>query len=520
MDLVFLVFSATYLGVLIYAIINLAKTKNVSVELPPTALQRYARHSATKLRVFGRVLKITLLNITTLLILLCIAVSSLIAATAYSDKRTEFIQAIEESVQAPIALIKLSKPVSKHDAVTSLYHVIERSESVSYLYRATLERGIFVDSLPGVKWVVIGVDGDLRSKLNISEKEILTGCQTPSEVAHYSSRFKVTCIQDSTFRFKITPLETLLPVLGYIGMEPITPSLDLVIISDVETIAEILSLGDTLVTDVLFVGKDIDRNVVESVLEVLNVDTLQYFFNTTALILGSVRVMTLEAAISTLFVVMSCAIVVAVAYRSLLPEFKTINERLHYIGLPPWGTTITLLMHVAVAVSLGALASSTLASFLFTARQAIISTTVSLFSGLLAALTLVRELSTGTTSYGAYTPTVERHEIVFPTIKIGNLGELVNMVREAIETNEFFELEEFEYRSWEKEVVVYCRVNFKEMWGVILSGLIAVTPLDSNMVKVFLETDVSSIEEISESINNSIRALFVSKVIGKLKTLL
>ncbi|MEM4621671.1 MAG: hypothetical protein QW130_03205 [Sulfolobales archaeon] len=520
MDSVFLVFSATYLMVLIYAIINLAKTKNASMELPPIALQRYTRHSATKLRVFGKVLKITLLNITTLLILLCIVTSSLIAATAYSDKRTEFIKTIEESVQVPTILIKLSNPVSKQEVTKSLYPVVEKAESVSYLYRVTLDKGISIDDLPGVKWVAIGVDGAMLSKLNISEREILTGCQAPPQASHYSSRFKITCIQDSTHRLKITPLETLLPVLGYIGIEPITPSLDLVIVSDIETIAELLNLKAPLVTDILLTGKNVGRDAVEKVLEVLDVDTLQYFFNTTALIIGSARVMTLEASISTLFVVVSCAIVVVIAYRSLLPEFKTISERLHYIGLPPWGTTITLLMHVTVAVSLGALTSSTLASYLFTTRQAVISTTVSLISGLLAALTLLRELSTGTTSYGAYTPTVERHELVFPITKIGRPSDLVSIVREAIETNEFFELEEFEYRSWEKEVVVYCRVNFKEMWGVILSGLIAITPLDSNMVKVFIETDISSIEEISESINNSIRALFVSKVIGRLKTLL
>ncbi|MEM0065487.1 MAG: hypothetical protein QXZ22_01770 [Sulfolobales archaeon] len=520
MDPVFLVFSATYLMVLVYVIINLAKTMNVSVELSVSTLHRYTRHSTTKLRVFGRVLKITLLNITTLLILSCIVTSSLIAATAYSDKRTEFVKTMEEAVQVPTVLIKLPNPVSMRELVEVLHKVIEESESVSYLYRVTLERGISIDGLPGVKWVAIGVYGGLLSKLNISEGEVLTGCQNSSRETRYPSRFKVTCAQDSINRFKITPLETLLPVLGYIGIEPITPSLDLVIISDIETIAELLNLRAPLVTDILLIGNNVGRSTVERVLEVLDVDTLQYFFNTTALIIGSVRVITPEAIISTLLVVISCAIVVAVAYRSLLPEFKTISERLYYIGLPPWGATITLLMHVTVVVSFGALVSSTLASCLLATRQAVVSTIVSLISGLLAALTLLRELSAGTASYGAYTPTVERHELVFPITKIGKPSDLVNIVREAIETNEFFELEEFEYESWEKEIVVYCRANFKEMWGVVLSGLIAITPLDDSMVKVFIETDVSSVEEISESINNSVRALFVSKVVGKLRTLL
>lgn len=514
-----MVFLVVYIGVLVYTIVNLVKAGRVSVELPPATLRQYARHSANKLRVFGRVLKITLLNTTTILILLCIVTSALIAAAAYSDRRTEFTQSIEEYIQRPIALIKLSKPVSKYGITVALHSIAERAESVTYFYRVTLEKGISIDGLPGVKWVVIGIDGKILSELNISEGELLTGCQTPLPQIQLSARFQVKCAQEFLYRFKITPLETLLPVLGYIGTEPITPSLDIVVISDVMTITEILNLGEPLVTDVLLVGREINRSTVEGLLSVLDVDTLQYFSGTNALILGSVRIMTLESTVSTLLVVLSCAIIVAVAYRSLLPEFKALHERLHYIGLPPWGTTITLLMHIAVIVSFGALASAVLTLYLFSLHQAVISIIVSSVSGFLAALTLLRELSTGTVSYGSYTPAVERHEIVFPAEKVGDLRDLVDILRKAIETNEFFELEEFEHKHWGNEVVVYCRAGFKEMWGVFLSGLIAVTPLDKDIVKVFIETDVSSVEEISESMNNSIRALFVSKLVGRLKVL-
>lgn len=520
MNLLFMIFLTVYVGVLAYTAINLYKSREIGIELPPAAVRRHARHSATKLRVFGRMLKITLLNITTTLILLSIITSSLIAAAAYSDIRTEFTQSLEEPVQKPTTLIKLSEPVLKHDVVVALSPTLEKAESVTYLYRATLERGVSIEGLPGIKWVIIGIDGELLSELNISKGEIVTGCQTFSNQTWHLVGLKTKCAQDFLYKLRITPLETLLPVLGYIGMEPITPSLDLVVISDIETITRILNFEGPLVSEVVLTGAEMDQNIMKRILETLDVDTLQHFSNSTVLILGSVRIMTQEAAISTLLVALSCVIVVAAAYRSLLPEFKTLNERLHYVGLPLWGATITLLMHIAVAVSLGAVISSVLASYLFSTRQAVISIMVSLFSGFLAALTLVRELGTGTISYGSYTPTVERHELIFPLKKVGKPENLVDVIRRTIETNEFFELEEFEYRLWENEVVVYCRANFKEMWGVVLSGLIAITPLDGNAVKVFIETDVSGVEEVSENIANSIRALFVSKLIGKLKILL
>lgn len=518
MNPVFYVFLAVYMCVLVYTIVNLAKSRRVSVELSPAMFRQYVRHSATKLYVFSKVLKVTLSNLTTVLILLTIVTSSFIAAVAYSDRRTEFTQTIEETVSQNVVLIKMSEPVSRSTIAHSLRSLLEKSESYTYLYRITLERGISLKGLPEVKWVVIGIDGELLFELNISEGEILTGCRAAQTHTIELAEYRVKCAQEFLYKFKIAPLETLLPILGYIGMEPVTPSLDIVMISDISTIAEVLGLGEPLVTDLVLLGEAINLSEVEEILEVIDVSVLHYYYGSTALIISSVRIMTLEATVSMLFVIFSCVSIVAVAYRSLLPEFKAIHERLHYIGLPQWGTTITLLMHVVVAVSLGSVVSSTLAYQVFSMRQAVISVLVSIMSGFMALLTLVRELSTGTASYGSYTPTVERHELVLSISDVSGVENLVGIVKRAIESNEFFELEEFEHKQWGNEILIHCRANFKELWGVALSGLIGVTKLNG-MVRMFIETSVSSIEEISESMNNSIRALFVSKLIGKLKTL-
>ncbi|MCS7099209.1 MAG: hypothetical protein NZ925_02540, partial [Sulfolobales archaeon] len=180
---------------------------------------------------------------------------------------------------------------------------------------------------------------------------------------------------------------------------------------------------------------------------------------------------------------------------------------------------ITLLMHVAVVTSLGSAISLVLVLHLFSVRQAVISVTASLLSGFLALLALLREVGAGTARYGSYTPIVERHEVVFSIKKVGELKNLVSIVKEAIQSNEFFELEELEYRHWQNEIVIFCRANFKEMWGVALNSLIGITVL-GEMIRMFIEADISSVEDISESMNDSIRALYVSKLIGKLKTLL
>jgi hypothetical protein len=93
---------------------------------------------------------------------------------------------------------------------------------------------------------------------------------------------------------------------------------------------------------------------------------------------------------------------------------------------------------------------------------------------------------------------------------------MVDMIRRAIETNEFFEVESVSDKLWDHEAVVYFRVAYREMWGISLSGLIGITSVNS-MVRLFIEVDVSSIEELSENVYNSIRALFISKLVGEMR---
>ncbi len=517
MELLFLVFLATYAGVLAYAVASLVKAEKTGLE-QPSAFVKYSRHSAAKLRVFGRVLRMTLANTTTVLIVLCLMVSSLIAAAAYSERRAEFVQSIDEPVREPLVLVKMSAAMRMRDVLSTLGPLIERSESATYLYRVTLERGTSVEGLPGIKWVFIGVEGGLLSELGISKGELLTGCETLQPQVQLPLGPRVRCAQGRLRELRAAPLETLLPVLGYIGTEPITPSLDLVVVSDIDTIVKILGLEEPLVTDVLLVGVELERDTVEKLPELLNADALHYYRGTAVLIVGSARIITREAATSMLLVTFSCATIAAAAYRSLLPEFRAVHERLHYVGLPLWGTTITLLTHVAVSVSLGTTASLVLASHFLSVRQALASASVSLLSGFLAALTLTRGLGAETTRYGSYTPVFERHELVIPAGAVGDLNELVKIVREAIASNEFFELEEFEYKRWENEVVVYCRASFREMWGVFLSGLISIT-CSKDIVRLFIETSVSSVEELSERVNESVRSLFVSRLFGRLRVL-
>jgi len=513
----FYIFIAVYITAAAYAFASVLKSRVGAVELPPEVLSQRVKHSATLLSLLGRILRITIVNLTTFLILASIVAASLMAAMAYGETRTELVEAIDEAVPGHLVLVKLSKPTSRYVVESALRPLlVEKVALVSYLYRVILERGLRVDGLPGVRWVIVGVDGPLAHRLNIAPDTLITGCAGQETPPGNMTGLKIVCAEPSLQKLKIAPLETLLPVLGYIGTEPLTPSLDMVLISRLETAVKVLNLDDALVTDVLMEGLPLSREAMEEMLTKLNVDVIYYYHATTVLVVGSAKIITVDAVISTLLTVLSCAILVAIAYRSLIPEFKAINEKLRYVGLPQWGIAATLTMHMLLSALLGTVTSATLTYFTLSMKQAAVSAAVSMLSIAIAAITLLREVGTGTLSYGAYTPAPDRYEMVLPAQKVGSLRRMVDMIRRAIETNEFFEVESVSDKLWDHEAVVYFRVAYREMWGISLSGLIGITSVNS-MVRLFIEVDVSSIEELSENVYNSIRALFISKLVGEMR---
>lgn len=522
MNLELYIFIATYIIAVIYALVNVLKSRVSAVELPPEALFRRVKHSATLLGLFGRILKVSIVNLTTLLILASIVATSLMAAMAYGETRTELVSEVGEAVPGHLVLVKLSDHVSKHVVESALRPLIVGGETpVTYLYRTSLERGLRIEGVPEIKWVVIGVDGPLARKLNIKPNILITGCVRHGELPRNISslNLKIECADPSIQKLKITPLETLLPILGYIGTEPITPSLDMVLISDLETIVKILNLDDVPVTDILIENLSLNRDVVGAIMEALSVDVIYYFHASTVLMIGSAKIITVNAMISTLFTIFSCAFLVTIAYRSLIPEFRTINEKLRYVGLPHWGIVATLALHMLVSALLSMVVSATLAYITLSAKQVTITVVVCLLSIAVAAITLIREVKTGTLSYGAYTPAPDKYEIVLPVQKAGSLTRLIEVIKKAIKTNEFFEIENISDKLWDREAVIYFRVAYKEMWGISLNGLIGIVPVNS-MIRLFIEVSVSSVEEISEKIYDSIRALFVSKLAGKMKVCL
>jgi len=510
------VFVVAYLAVLLLAVVLLLRGRAGAELHAPTTLRAYQRLSSTRFVVFGRILKITTLNFATVIVLLCFIFSAVIAAATYAERTADVEQYIGTYVDVPIAVVKLAKPYSEDLVTEILTQLMPEGVSITLLYRSVLDEGLVVEGVPGVKWVVVGVSGNLARELNLTYGTILTGCRDAHvEVWVAQLGVYVRCGDETSFRLRVAPLEPLLPVLGYLGTEPIVPSSDMVLLSDTLTIAKVLNLGAALVTDVIVSGP-VELGWVKRLTDLLEVDSLYYYSGNSVIVVGSAKVITAEALISTILVLLSCVVLVTVAYRSLIPEFRSIYETLLLQGLPPWGISVAIATHVSLLTALGAVMSSMLVYRMFTAKQALVSAVVCLLSGAISLAVVSREVGATTLSYGAYSPVVERHELVIPITGKVSIDSVVNLVRKSFETNEFFEVEVFEHKSWGNEVVVHCRAIYREMWGVAVSSFVGITLLE-NLVKVFVSVDVSSVEELSESLSNSIKALVVSKVIGSLK---
>ncbi|RLG89014.1 MAG: hypothetical protein DRO18_00195, partial [Thermoprotei archaeon] len=80
-----------------------------------------------------------------------------------------------------------------------------------------------------------------------------------------------------------------------------------------------------------------------------------------------------------------------------------------------------------------------------------------------------------------------------------------------------FDVEEIESKRYRNEVIIHSRLNFRESWGSGMDLNIILSTHD-DVVKVYISTYPWGIEEISESMLNTMIALAISKIVGAIKS--
>lgn len=121
------------------------------------------------------------------------------------------------------------------------------------------------------------------------------------------------------------------------------------------------------------------------------------------------------------------------------------------------------------------------------------------------------------TKTDVYVPVTRRYDLILSDGV--ELSKLESVIEHSLRTNEFFTIEELESQHYVGEVVIHARLMYNEVWGSGLDLNIVLTR-DEGGVKIHISSYVWGIEEVSESIMNTMLSLAISRIVGAIRSCL
>jgi len=456
-----------------------------------------------------------------------IAVASIIVMILISARAADFTYLwMEVSASPPLKgnaalMVSFTGRVGE-DLINNLTRELT-SSGITQLSRELISRVILEEpmSLPNVTsaiHVVIGVDKGLGTKLGIKDGYVYVSCNALEGTASIG-KYRVSCISPALIAgARVVNGVPLLPVQAYLGATPITPPPTSVIVTDIETAAEVLGTREVFTDVVYFVGKGVNTtllfNIVESVASKYPaIAVARYVEGGKGYIFSKVTVPTGSSVIVALLASAVSAVLALSILSSLVPQLRRLYVRLSIQGMPPWGNTL-------IAVSLSAIVTAVPglialgAVFVTTGGSAAFNSLVTLaFTWIASTAYFVSRSRPKSLKTDVYVPVARRYTLAVPNCDIDSVREAV--VR-AIRGNEFFDAEELEYKYLGGEVLIHARMSYSEAWGSGLDVNVMVVGREGNAM-VHITAYVWSVEEISEAIMSNMLALAISRIVGGVK---
>ncbi len=490
------IISSKYLGKKINKELLRYRGENVRIEI------------LSKLYFILKVVKIITSRPSVLLIVLGVILFMIISAEAttpshvWYEVKTYKDTLVSETI--PAIIFKFNEPVSTsliNDLYSSIKKYLHSSRldilDLNLFLRVMLDEPITIDNRD--IYVVVGVDSKIfKEILNLSINDIL--------------------------KLRIVDDEYLIPTQGYIGPKPIFPPLNSVYITSLSRAIKILRLNTTYATEVVISLKgNTSYEVTNKLLDnIANAVNKHEFIERAYLALGNATyaysrtlIPSINSFIIALLTSTISAMVIIAILSSLIPELLDLYRKLMIIGLPPWGGRIIAYIFIFIFIMILGIITLSLIYLGYgptsTFNSLITFTIVSLSS--LAYITKVVKVKELVRSE-SYIP-VRRHYTY--VVKSVNVDYVENVVKNSLVTNEFFDVEEIESKRYRNEVIIHSRLNFRESWGSGMDLNIILSTHD-DVVKVYISTYPWGIEEISESMLNTMIALAISKIVGAIKS--
>lgn len=422
--------------------------------------------------------------------------------------------------------VRFSKPVNVEICLTLLSNLSLESRC-TYFYRVVLDQPYRLERSKKLIYVVIGVEDTILEDLGLDGKlpelsfgysEVL-GEPAKDFILVNDERIEITLIHvDSNLlrSYTIFYKTPLIPIQGYVGTEPITIPPQHVLISTHDNVMRLLKIKKPLITDLVVtnLSKPPDTAKAFEFLEArYPVAEVAVAGGGYVTYVSETRVPTPDSLISAILSSVTASIIIISVFSSVMPYLTELRSKISFMGFQPWAMTIIVVGYTLTSIMFPGLITLAYV-FVSMGGASTLNSVVTLVTSWLASTTyIILRIKPEKLVTEAYMPPTPRYVLMS---SITDIRKLVELIVELIKTNEFFTIEEVEWRVDGDEAFIHAKMNYVDSWGsgIDLTIFINVT---SERSYININSVMFGVEEVSESMSRSINALAISRIVGGVK---
>ncbi|MEM0014952.1 MAG: hypothetical protein QXS42_06975 [Zestosphaera sp.] len=423
-------------------------------------------------------------------------------------------------------MVRFETPVNA-DACSAILERAGADVQCLKFYRVILDPPYTLERSRKLIYVLVGVEDTVLKSLGIErglQDRVFLYSEAGSEfVADFLKvddiSYEVLLIRvngDMLRNYLIFYRTPLIPIQGYVGTEPITVPLQHVLITSLRNAVRTCGSGRELVTDVVVrrVSRFVDPSELYSLLEPqYPVSEVAVVGNGVAYFLSDVRVPTAESVVSAVISSVTASVIIISVFSSTVPYLRELRDKISYMGFQPWAITVIVVGYTIMSILTPGLASLTYVFASMGGAATLNSMVALLLAWVVSTVYMGLKVRPERLATEAFMPPTARYVLITP---VADVSRLCEVIADLIKANEFFYVEEIEWRVEGGEAFVHAKMDYVDSWGSGVDLAIFINPGEGG-THITINSMVFGVEEISETMSRSINALAVSKVIGGVK---
>jgi len=502
-----------------YTIVETERSREFKVKVK-ARLSRFVGMYRISILLFSK--PFTYVIIATLVLAVTIAGFSSSAESSYVELKDPTLTSKTREIY-----VKFNKPVTA-DICSRIKQYIGSFNECLRFYRITLETPYKLLSINKNIYCLISSDKRfLSSLLNVDFHEDayayadLNTATMRDTLIYDDRRTQINLVYVDPVKLSATYITykvPLIPIQAFIGTEPVTIPTRYVLITTIENLMKLFETHEELVTDVLIRGVDSDQLNVLDFYEGLSADydvfEVRLVEYGRVVIVSNTKIPSLKSVVVALITSATASLITLSVFSSAIPYVRDLRDKISYLGFPPWAISIVLTNYTATSMFFPGVITLIYVYLIYGGTAAFNSLLTLVVVWLASTIYVNLKARPESLASESYIPPTTRYTVI---IKCEDISRLVDAIVHLIKSNEFFDVEEVEYKiDSNKEAVIHAKMLYVDSWGSGVDLTVFIN-VEEGFAHININTSVFGVEEISESMSLSINSLVISKIVGGVK---